>query len=135
MDRREFLSSAATLLVLPLGTFLVHCGSNDNGTTVSSNPNNPATDTTPPDAPPQLAGSNVVYTTSKVNLHSHSFTVPDVQFTVPTGLTGNTTAAQAHTHTITITSDDLTRAENGETVKIPTSTEVGHNHVLTLVKV
>jgi hypothetical protein len=134
MDRREFLRGAArTLLVLPFGTFLVHCDDDNDDTTVTLNPTQP--DTTPPDAPPQVQGANVVYTSSNTNLHAHSFTIPRAQFDTPVGVAGNTTEAQAHTHTLDISAEALRRAANGETIKLPSSNTLGHTHVFTIVRV
>jgi hypothetical protein len=142
MDRREFLrGGASTLLVLPLGTFLLQCGDDDDNTTpaptpaTTTNPTQP--DTSPPDAPPRIEDGNIIYTSSRTNLHSHSFPIPTGTFGAPPpqGISGNTTIAQAHVHTLTLSQTDLQRAANGETVKVPTSTEVGHLHVFTIVRV
>ena len=135
MDRREFLRGAAkTLLVLPFGTFLLHCDDDDDGgAIVVTNPTQP--DPTPPDAPPRLDGANVVYTSSETNLHSHSFSVPLTQLTSPTGVSGNTTEAQAHSHTLTITADVLERAASGQTVKVESSSDIGHTHTFTIVRI
>jgi hypothetical protein len=135
MDRREFLKDTARmLLVLPMGTFLLRCGGDDDNV-VTVNPTTP--DTTPPDAPPQIQGDAVVFTSSVTNLHSHSFAVPLAAFTSPplTGVAGETTVAQAHTHTLLIPQDALIRAQSGQTVKIPTSETLGHTHVFTIVRV
>jgi hypothetical protein len=138
MDRREFLQGfGKTLLVLPWGTFLLHCGGDDTtaapSSTVVTNPTAP--DPTPPDAAPQVIGPNVVYTTNQVELHSHSFTVPVAEFTTPIGMNGTTTVAQAHTHDVTFTVEDFTRAAQGQTVKVSTTSTLGHSHVFTLVRV
>jgi hypothetical protein len=138
MDRREFLQGfGKTLLVLPWGTFLLHCGGDDTTPAPSSSvvTNPAAPDPTPPDAAPQAIGPNITYTTNQVQLHSHSFTVSAAQFATPVGASGTTTAAQAHTHDVTFTVDDFHRAANGEVVKVPTSSTLGHAHVFTLVRI
>ena len=138
MDRRDFLRDATRmLLVLPFGTFLLDCGSSDNGTTTSTNPTTPGTDSTPPDAPPKVVGANIVYTSSQTNAHSHSFSVPsaDLASPPPAGVSGATTSAQLHSHNVTITQADLRGAMAGQTVKIETSNTIGHTHTFTLVRV
>lgn len=135
MDRRAFLrTGASTLLALPFGTFLLHCGDDDDETTTIT-PTVP--DPSPPDSPPQIEGPNIIYTSSETNFHSHSFPIPIIALSAPPdqGISGNTTTAQAHSHTVVIARADLERANAGEAVKIPTSEDLGHIHVFTLVRV
>jgi hypothetical protein len=137
MDRREFLiRGGSALLVLPLGTFLVRCSSSDNGVTTSS-PSPTEPDQTPPDAPPRVVGENVVYTSNQVNAHSHSFSVPTGAIANPpaAGISGNTTTAQLHEHSLVLTQADLQAASSGQTVKVSTGNTLGHTHVFTIVKV
>lgn len=139
MDRREFLRDATRMLrVLPFGTFLLEC-TNDNGggTSTIANPTNPGADTTPPDAPPQVQGANIVYTSSKTNDHSHSFSVPSADLTSPppSGVSGATTSAQLHSHDVVITQADLQAAMGGQTVKVETNNVLGHTHTFTIVRV
>lgn len=139
MNRREFLRGATrTLLVLPFGTFLVHCGSsNDGGYVSSTNPTQPGTDTTPPDAPPRVEGANVLYTSSQTNAHSHSFSVPSSALSSPpsTGVSGATTEAQLHSHLVGVSRSDLESVQSGQSVKIETSSVAGHTHTLTFVRI
>ena len=134
MDRRAFLRDAArVLLVLPLGTFLIAC-EEDKGPATGSSPTEP--DPTPPDAPPRVEGSNLVYTSSQTNVHSHSFRVPAAAFDNPPfgGIIGNTTPAQGHSHRLDVTQEAIRRAAAGEIVKIPTSKELDHTHTFTILK-
>ena len=141
MDRREFLRDAARmLLVLPFGTFLLECGSDNNtggGATSTTNPTQPGPDTTPPDAPPRVVGANIVNTSDQVNAHSHSFSVPSADLTTPppSGVSGATTEAQFHSHELVITQANLQSAMSGQTVKVQTSNVVGHIHTFTIVRV
>jgi len=139
MDRRAFLRDATRmLLVLPFGTFLIQCGSSSNGGYgSSSNPTQPGVDSTPPDAPPRVDGANIVYTSSQTNAHSHSFSVPSADLTSPppSGVSGATTEAQLHSHSLVITQADLQDAAAGQTVKIETTSTIGHTHTFTLVRV
>jgi len=137
MDRREFLRDATQMLLfLPFGTFLLECGSSDDGTTSTTNPTTPA-DSTPPDAPPQVQGANILYTSSETNAHSHSFSVPSVALTSPppAGISGATTSAQLHSHDVVITQADLQGAMSGQAVKVETSNVIGHTHTFTIVRV
>jgi hypothetical protein len=123
------------LLVLPFGTFLVDCSSEENTASTSTNPTLP--DTTPPDAPPVVVGANIVFTSSKTNAHSHSFSIPSADFTSPpaAGITGATTAAQLHSHLLAVTEADLMNAQSGQTVKVVTTSELDHTHTFTIVRV
>ena len=139
MNRRDFLRGATrTLLVLPFGTFLVHCSSDEeDGTVVTTNPTQPTVDPTPPDAPPRVDGANVVYTSSETNLHSHSFSIPAVSLSSPpaAGVTGETTSAQLHSHLVVVRQVDLQNVEAGQSVKIETTSTVGHTHTFTFVRI
>jgi hypothetical protein len=138
MNRRDFLRGATTtMLVLPFGTFLVHCTSDNEGSTTTTNPTVPPTDNTPPDAPPRVEGANVVYTSNQVQAHSHSFSVPSTALATPppAGISGATTAAQLHSHLVAVSQADLQNVLMGQSVKIATSEVAGHIHTFTFVKV
>lgn len=133
MERREFLKGVSrVLLFLPLGTFLLDC---KDDATSEANPTE--LDDTPPDAPPRRIGTNIIYTSSQTDLHSHSFTVPIAAFENPPlgGITGRTTEAQAHQHSLTIDQEALRRAASGEIVKVETTADAEHTHMFTIVKV
>ncbi|MBX3261243.1 MAG: twin-arginine translocation signal domain-containing protein [Labilithrix sp.] len=134
MDRRTFLKDAATtLLVLAFGTSLVQCDdeSGKSGSNASEH------DDTPPDAPPRAAGTNIVYTSSETEGHSHSFTVPRSAFeSAPLGgITGLTTEAQGHQHRLTIDQEALRRVAAGDVAKVETEDQAEHTHVFTIVKI
>jgi hypothetical protein len=135
MDRREFLRDAAQfVLVLPFGTFLVRCKT-DDGKSTGSSATEP--DETAPALPPKIKGTNVVFTTSLTNDHSHSFTVPLSAFESPPmgGITGYTTESKGHQHSTTIDQDTLQRAESGDEVKVETGKAADdHTHTFTIVK-
>jgi hypothetical protein len=128
------------LIVLPFGTFLVRCSNNDGGgSTTYTSPTNPTPpgDSTPPDAPPRIEGANIVYTSSQTNAHSHSFSIPSADLTSPpaAGIEGATTAAQLHSHLLTVSQASLQSAAAGQTVKIETSSVAGHTHTFTIVRI
>lgn len=135
-DRRDFLKDAAQfVLVLPFGTFLVRCSS-DDGKTTGSNATEP--DDTPPAVAPKTMGTNVIYTTSLTNDHSHTFTVPRAAFETPPagGVMGLTSQARDHQHTTTIDQDALRRANEGDIVKVETGKAADdHSHMFTIVKI
>lgn len=135
MERRAFLRHAAgALLVLPFGTFLVQCTGDDDvmGETSPTEP-----DPTPPAAPPRAAGGNIVYTSSETNLHAHAFSVAqNALISPPTGgVSGVTTEAQLHVHTLAITEAQLRQAAALQVVKVRTGDALGHTHVFTIVRV
>src|SRR5262245_3282083 len=110
MERREFLSLFGwTVVVLPVGTFLVHCGDDEN---TSPNGDQPA-------APPQRVGSDVIFSTNIVENHSHTFGIPvaDFQSLPSEGVNGRTSTSQAHSHEVSIGQSDLERANQGSSVQ------------------
>jgi hypothetical protein len=126
MNRREFVNlTTGTVIALGGSLFLVSCG-NDNGT--------PSADD--PAAPPQQSGTQIVYTTSFVVGHSHTFGIETSAFTAPPadGVMGSTSNDAAHTHTVAVSMTDLQNVGAGQTIKVTTGSDSGHTHVLTLVK-
>lgn len=123
MDRRQFVE---TLLVLPFGMFVLRCSSN-NGSGGSDAPG----------APPTVSAGDAVYTSSDVQAHTHTFGVPLPDFTAPpsSGVSGDTSNNASHTHTVSISASDLMNVEAGSSVMITTSSNSGHTHVFTFVRV
>jgi hypothetical protein len=132
MDRRRFLIGAGrTLLVLPFGTFLVHCSKKAE---TDIDPNDP----TPPQAQPRMLGNNGVYTSSLDNSHSHSFTVPSSAFgdTPPIGgVVGYTSSSQNHSHSVNVTEEALRHVGDGQIAKVVTSKDLNHTHTFTFWKI
>ncbi len=95
MDRRRFLRlTIGTVVVLPVGRFLVQCGGYSS---TSSSSEQPA-------APPMQVGSQIVYTSSVSGTHSHTVSVSMAMLgqvkagdsvAVTTGVSGG------HTHVFT----------------------------------
>ena len=124
IDRRRFLRGAGkALVILPFGSFLLQAcyGSSSDGDT--------------PAAPPSTSATQVVYTSSTDDGHSHRYTVPTTAFASPTDQQGDTTNDDGHVHSLSITAADLQNVQLGETVTVTTSEVEGHTHVFTLVKV
>jgi hypothetical protein len=126
MNRREFVNlTTGAVIALGGSFFLVSCG-NDNGT--------PSADA--PAAPPQQSGTQIIYTTSLVDAHSHTFGIDTSAFTSPptAGVMGSTSNDAGHMHTVAVSMADLQNVGAGQTIKVTTGSDSGHMHVLTLVK-
>jgi hypothetical protein len=110
-----------TLVALPFGLFLVHCsGNSDNA-----------------DAPPQKNGNQIIYTSSRVDGHIHTFALDVAAFTAPpaAGVTGSTSVGGGHTHALSITTAQLQSVNGGQSLMVTTQSASGHTHVFTFVKV
>ena len=132
MERRDFLRvMTGAVLVLPVGTFLLSCGGGEDG----GDPG-PGTGADAPAAAPRAAGAMIVYASSSVAGHHHEFELAAAALASPPapGVSGTTSLAGAHAHSVTVSMAQLADVETGATVKITTGAETGHTHVLTLVK-
>lgn len=130
MNRRDFVER---LLVLPIGVFLLRCSSSTTsyGTTSGGGGSDA------PGAPPALSGSEAVYTSSNVDAHTHTFGIQLQDFVQPpgNGVSGLTSEEAQHTHSVTVPTAVLAKVQNGDSVKVTTSTDLGHTHVFTFVRV
>jgi hypothetical protein len=122
IHRRALLES---LLVLPVGVFLVRCSSS------STNNTPPA-----PAANPTVSGSQAIFTSSLAQDHSHTFNIPITDFINPPsgGLSGDTSSSAEHTHHVSIALSEFQAMQTGSSVAITTSLVSGHTHVFTFVK-
>jgi len=130
MDRRRFLRIAVgSIIVVPAGRFLVQCAS-DDGMSSATNPNEPA-------APPVVSSGNAVYSSSFAEAHFHTFSIDMSDFSAPpaNGVSGPTSTADGHSHTVSVPAAMLANVAVGGTVTVNTSVVTDHQHVLTLVKV
>lgn len=125
MDRKTFLG---TLVALPVGLFLVSCGSNSSGG--SSNPNTPG-------AAPTKSGTQNIYTSSNVNSHIHTFSIDDTSFATPpaAGVSGDTSSNAGHTHSVSVSMAQLQQVATGQSVTVATSNVGNHTHVFTFTKI
>lgn len=121
IDRRDFVQK---LLFLPVGVFLVRCGSSSAFTP-------PA-----PGAAPTVSGSQAIYTSSVTQFHDHTFTIPLDAFTTPPsgGVSGDTSNTSGHTHHVSISMSDLAKVQTGSAVVVVTSVTQAHSHVFTFVR-
>ena len=128
IGRRAF---AETLLVLPVGLFLLRCGSSDStgsGTSAGGSP---------PGAAPVANGSQTTYTSSNDFGHTHTYAIAVSDFATPpaAGLADSTSSDDGHTHTIVVSAADLAQVGAGQSVQVTTGEASGHTHVFTFVKV
>jgi len=135
MKRRDFVE---TLLVLPVGVFLVECGSNSySGSNGYGGSSGGSSGSNAPAAPPAVSGSQAVYASSEVLAHHHTFGIELGYFTNPpsSGLSGETSEEGQHHHSVSVSMADLQSVETGNSVTVTTGTTAGHSHVFTFTKV
>lgn len=128
MNRRDFVER---LLVLPVGVFLIRCSSSSAATYSTAGAGSDV-----PGAPPRVIGSQAVYTSSNVDAHTHTFGIDLEDFESPPndGVSGETSDDAQHTHTVSLSDLNLKSVQNGSTLKITTSSNAGHTHVFTFVR-
>ena len=130
MIRRDFVKLTAQSVIAVGGSlFLVSCGAGYGGTGSTANTDSPA-------APPQQSGTQIIYTTSVDDSHSHTFGIDMSAFASPPtdGVSGQTSDEGDHTHAVTVSAAELQSVGVGQTVKVTTGSADGHTHVLMLVK-
>ena len=110
MDRRVFAKNLAgwTVIIAGMPVLVTACG-NNSGT------NGPAEE---------------VWTSTAVENHTHEFTIllSDLGAPPASGLDGNTSATEGHTHLVMLTQDQVKTIASGGTVAVTTSTANGHAH-------
>ena len=91
----------------------------------------------PPAAAPSASGTQITYTSSEIESHSHTFAIAFSDLSSPpaNGVSGETSTALSHTHTVMVSMSDLENVEMGESMMVTTSVTGGHSHVFTFVKV
>ncbi len=125
MNRKTFLG---TLVVLPIGMFLVNCSSSSS----SSDANAPAT-------LPIKSGTQTVYTSNNSGLptHAHTFGIDDMSITSPpsAGVSNDTSSVSSHSHSVSISMAELAQMAAGQSVSITTTNVSSHVHVFTFMKI
>jgi hypothetical protein len=130
-------SSSATVVVLDLAT-----GTAPGPTIDASTPQvsadlatNGVAEDLSATPPPDLAVpvTSITYTSSNVLAHTHQVTISTSNYTSPPadGLTQDTTIAQGHNHTVTLTQAQLATIGGGGTVTVDTSFVGNHLHTFT----
>jgi len=108
MDRREVIMKlGGLLLALPAARVLSACGGDSGGGTQA-----------------------LTFISSTDFGHSHTTVIQLTDLTAPpgAGVTKTTSSDLAHTHQVSLTSDELTSIENGATVTKTTTNDDGHTH-------
>lgn len=126
MQRREFCRLAGeTLLLIPAGLFLVRCGGSGGGATGNDPANQPRQD-----------GTQLIYTSNVVADHSHTFAIEMSAIDMPpaTGLSGPSSVVENHSHSVVVSSAELSTISAGQTVEVITGTADGHAHLFTFLK-
>ena len=129
MIRRQFVKlTTGSLIALGGSVFLVSCGGGYGGGASAAED---------PAAPPQQSGTQIVYSTSIVGGHFHTFGIETSALASPPtdGVAGSTSDDAGHTHTVAVSMADLQSVAAGQTIKVTTGSTASHTHVLTLVKV
>jgi hypothetical protein len=125
--RREVLKTLAggTLVALPAGLFLVSCSSSDSSSGDGAG------------GAPKKSGNQIVYTSSNVQSHIHTFALDMSAIATPpsAGVSGATSNDAGHTHEVSISNEQLQSVGSGESVEITTTSVSGHTHVFTFVNV
>lgn len=82
------------------------------------------------------ATADITVTSSVTLGHTHQVTISaaDIDNPPATAQTINTTSANGHYHTITLSPEDYQTLKNGGTVTVTTSVVNGHTHTFTIQK-
>src|SRR5260370_40952968 len=124
MQRRQFCGLAGGALVLiPAGLFLVRCGGSDQ---TGNGPTNQ----------PSQNGTKFIYTSNVVGDHSHTFEIEMAAIDMPpaTGVNGPSSVVENHSHSVVVSSAQLSGIKAGQTVAVTTGTALGHTHLFTFLK-
>jgi hypothetical protein len=118
MDRRGFLihtARASVLLILPAGWATAGCGGSSSPAAAGS---------------PGGAATGLRFISDTMGGHTHDFTIAMADFAEPppSGISGETTVTLAHTHTVSLTADELSLIEAGQAVSKETAIVDGHQH-------
>jgi hypothetical protein len=126
MQRREFCELAGgMLLLIPAGLFLVRCGASSGGGGGSSPANHPTRN-----------GTKLIYTSNIVGAHSHTFGIEMAAIDAPpgNGVSGPSSVDENHSHSVVVSSAQLSNISAGQTIEVTTGTADGHTHLFTFFK-
>jgi len=126
MQRRQFCKLAGGALVLiPAGLFLVRCGGGTSDQTGDGPTNQPS-----------QTGTMSIYTSNVVAGHSHTFGIEMAAIDMPpaTGVNGPSSMVENHSHSVVVSSAQLSGIRAGQTVAVTTGTAAGHTHLFTFLK-
>ena len=126
MQRRQFCKLAGGALVLiPAGLFLVRCGGGTSDQTGNG-----------PTSQPTQNGTISIYTSNVVGGHSLTFGIEMAAIDMPpaTGVNGPSSVVENHSHSVVVSSAQLSSIRVGQTVEVTTGTADGHTHLFTFLK-
>ena len=126
MERRQFCRlSGGALLVIPAGLFLVRCGGGGSDQTANGPANQPSQN-----------GTKIIYTSNVVGDHSHTFGIEMAAIDMPpaNGVNGPSSVVENHSHSVVVSSAQLSSISAGQTVEVTTGAADGHTHVFTFLK-
>jgi plastocyanin len=66
--------------------------------------------------------------------HGHSVCLTDAQITAGDAVTLTLSSGSGHTHTVSLTAEELTTLTNGETVQQTSTSDAGHTHSVTFTQ-
>lgn len=64
--------------------------------------------------------------------HGHTLSVPAADVEAGTEQTYDIRGSSSHSHTVTITAADFTELRDSGSIRLTSSTDAGHNHVVTI---
>ncbi len=126
MQRRQFCKLAGGALVLiPAGLFLVRCGGGTSDQTGNGPTNQPTQN-----------GTISIYTSNVVADHSHTFGIEMAAIDMPpsNGVSGSSSVVESHSHSVVVSSAQLSGIKAGQTVVVTTGAAAGHPHLFTFLK-
>jgi hypothetical protein len=124
LERRQFCKLVGGALVaIPAGLFLVRCGGSNQ--TANGPTNQPSQD-----------GTRLIFTSSVVGDHSHTFGIETAAIDTPpaNGVNGPSSVVESHSHSVVVSSAQLSSIDAGETVQVTSGTTDGHTHLFTFLK-
>jgi hypothetical protein len=126
MQRRQFCKLVGGALVLiPAGLFLVRCGGGAGDQTANGPTNQPSQN-----------GTKLIFTSSVVLDHSHTFGIEMAAIDTPPadGVNGPSSVVENHSHSVVVSSAQLSSISAGQTVQVTSGTAEGHTHLFTFLK-
>jgi hypothetical protein len=124
MQRREFFRLAGgTLLAIPAGLFLVRA---EPAISQTTNPTNQ----------PVRNGTKLIYTSSVVGAHAHTFgiEIAAIDAAPAEGVSGQSSVAENHSHKVVVSAAQLLNIRAGHTVEVTSGSAGAHRHLFTFLK-
>ncbi len=85
---------------------------------------------------PSQNGTKLIYTSSVVGDHSHTFGNEMAAIDMPPAgeVNGPSNVVENHSHSVVVSSAQLSSISTGQTVEVTTGTADGHTHLFTFLK-